>query len=665
MVQIPLSKQFFNALLLVCSLVTLRAHAQVTVYGQLPLRLTQTGASAQISSPNAFNDTLLTPPPVPQPPPPRAFTIELQTDAANAFGLSIPHVGAGFYGFSIEMSVINQVLGKNSTHLFPAFLNLMSNLVERAGQVVIRLGGNTQEFATLVPELPDGRTFGKEESGSRQTTRTPAVLYTVDMFYMMNNISALLPIKWFLGIPFNDSVNWRLDIAEHGHRILGDNLLGMQAGNEPDFYQQFGRREQYSPQAYFDEVGQLIRVIEARPDIAAVKDKLIGPSIAQVWTPESVWETGFIDVYRDNLYAITVERYPDNNCDAMFRPELGRNKDPQVEFPKYLIHTGVVELVRPYLGSTPLAVAAQKPFMMFETNTASCGGFQGISDSYGAALWALDYGFQMAYSNFTHALLHVGGQQTFYNPFTSPPTNMSTFSEWTVGGIFYSTLILAETFGKSNTGRIVDLNPNEGNPYTPAYAIYENNALSKVALFNYVDDPSGASDLSVTIALPAGAPANIRVKYLAGVSVAQKQNISWAGQTFGNRFQVDGRLKGDLNIVSINCDRASNTCVVPVKAPGFAMAFINADESEVAVSQATQTFATTAHTRLVNTIAINSASVAASNGHNGTARGKLRSTSEESRYGRNRQSMNAATSLSLSVAFVVISMLTGAVVLLR
>lgn len=109
MVQIPLSKQFFNALLLVCSLVTLRAHAQVTVYGQLPLRLTQTGASAQISSPNAFNDTLLTPPPVPQPPPPRAFTIELQTDAANAFGLSIPHVGAGFYGFSIEMSVINQV----------------------------------------------------------------------------------------------------------------------------------------------------------------------------------------------------------------------------------------------------------------------------------------------------------------------------------------------------------------------------------------------------------------------------------------------------------------------------------------------------------------------------------------------------------------------------
>lgn len=57
----------------------------------------------------------------------------------------------------------------------------------------------------------------------------------------------------------------------------------------------------------------------------------------------------------------------------------------------------------------------QKPFIMFETNTASCGGFPGISDSFGAALWGVDYGLQMAYSNFSGALFHVGGQSVFYN----------------------------------------------------------------------------------------------------------------------------------------------------------------------------------------------------------------------------------------------------------
>lgn len=52
---------------------------------------------------------------------------------------------------------------------------------------------------------------------------------------------------------------------------------------------------------------------------------------------------------------------------------------------------------------------------MFETNTASCGGFAGISDSFGAALWGLDYALQMAHSNFSGALMHVGGQNVFYN----------------------------------------------------------------------------------------------------------------------------------------------------------------------------------------------------------------------------------------------------------
>jgi hypothetical protein len=61
-----------------------------------------------------------------------------------------------------------------------------------------------------------------------------------------------------------------------------------------------------------------------------------------------------------------------------------------------------------------IAQGAGKPFYMFETNTASCGGFAGISDSFGAALWGIDYGMQLAYGNFTLAMFHTGGQNSFY-----------------------------------------------------------------------------------------------------------------------------------------------------------------------------------------------------------------------------------------------------------
>ena len=42
-----------------------------------------------------------------------------------------------------------------------------------------------------------------------------------------------------LGIPFNQTDPWRLTIAEMAQNILGDNLIGLQAGNEPDFYSTF------------------------------------------------------------------------------------------------------------------------------------------------------------------------------------------------------------------------------------------------------------------------------------------------------------------------------------------------------------------------------------------------------------------------------------------
>ena len=42
-----------------------------------------------------------------------------------------------------------------------------------------------------------------------------------------------------IGVPFNDTSNLRLGIAELGEAILGDNVLGYQVGNEPDLYARY------------------------------------------------------------------------------------------------------------------------------------------------------------------------------------------------------------------------------------------------------------------------------------------------------------------------------------------------------------------------------------------------------------------------------------------
>jgi len=111
------------------------------------------------------------------------------------------------------------------------------------------------------------------------------------------------------GIPFNDT-NWRLQIAEQAQSILGDKLIGMQVGNEPDLYARHGHRpESYSPKDYHTEFGEMVQALKEDQKIQRVNGMLVGPSLASAdWTPEMVWETGFVNDYTDYLYALSVEQ---------------------------------------------------------------------------------------------------------------------------------------------------------------------------------------------------------------------------------------------------------------------------------------------------------------------------------------------------------------------
>ncbi|EGO20268.1 glycoside hydrolase family 79 protein [Serpula lacrymans var. lacrymans S7.9] len=586
--------------------------SDVTVYGPykqqtLGIAGTATAASASYTGSAAYNPTTLTPPPVPNPPPPSQFNIQLQNGGVP--GLSIPQKGS-FLGFSVEFSVVTQIRYIHSSFLQVPFLNLMANIRERAGSINIRVGGNTQDSATLVSSIADGADLEKDYSGSTNPTATPPTIFTSDIMKMMLGISNLVNVRWYMGLPFYNTSNFRLEIAEAGESILGDNLIGLQVGNEPDLYSRHGHRPaNYGPSDYVTEFGQLVTAMQNDANVPN-QGLLIGPNLAGVWSPEDIWNTGFVQQYNQELSALAVERYPSDNCYATFG--IGTPRTGQEMFPSYLTHQSGIDIVSSYLNSTNYAQSVGKPFLMFETNTASCGGFPGLSDSFGAALWGLDYSLQMAYSNFSGALMHVSGQDVYYN--VPPPTNQSTFHQWTIGPIYYSALVMAEVLGSSNASQVVDLQANGNNEFTPGYAIYEHGQPMRVALFNYVSDPTGASDYTASISISGGmVPAQVNVKYLAASSVAQKYNFTWAGQTFGDVFSSDGRPVGQLDVQTVTCDQSNNVCSIHVPAPGFALVFLNGQASSESDSGATMTFPTTAYTKTENTVTIDQAVLATSN----------------------------------------------------
>jgi len=83
----------------------------------------------------------------------------------------------------------------------------MANIKQRGGGVTIRVGGNTQETASLVDSLPDGKAIIKDKGTTTNPvcrdrphqTQTPATIFTPEMIYMLSHISSLVGVRWYLG----------------------------------------------------------------------------------------------------------------------------------------------------------------------------------------------------------------------------------------------------------------------------------------------------------------------------------------------------------------------------------------------------------------------------------------------------------------------------------
>ncbi|KAH9960273.1 hypothetical protein BC827DRAFT_1155844 [Russula dissimulans] len=173
--------------------------------------------------------------------------------------------------------------------------------------------------------------------------------------------------------------------------------------------------------------------------------------------------------------------------------------------------------------------------------------------------------------------------------------------------VCYSALVIAEALDSSNPSRVFDLTQNQ---FAPIYVVYENGMSTKLALFNFVTNPSDANDYDVMFAVsgdrtsqPRATPSSVKIRFLKASSVASKGSLTSAGrerspeyivfaidvpQTSGNNFESDG-LQRDPVVQIVNCDTQANTCSVKVSAPFFALVFLT-DTASVEVSTARSHF---------------------------------------------------------------------------
>jgi hypothetical protein len=74
---------------------------------------------------------------------------------------------------------------------------------------------------------------------------------------------------------------------------------------------------------------------------------------------------------------------------------------------KLMNHPGIVQYVAKFKPEVDAAKAAGKPIVFGETNSATCGG-GGISPTFGAGLWIVDYVFQSVILGYERLYFHHG-----------------------------------------------------------------------------------------------------------------------------------------------------------------------------------------------------------------------------------------------------------------
>ena len=72
--------------------------------------------------------------------------------------------------------------------------------------------------------------------------------------------------------------------------------------------------------------------------------------------------------------------------------------------------SGQAALVRAYAAH---AVSEGVPFVLGESNSASCGGQENVSDTLSAALWSVDYLLSVAEANVSRVNFHGGGSSSY------------------------------------------------------------------------------------------------------------------------------------------------------------------------------------------------------------------------------------------------------------
>lgn len=383
------------------------------------------------------------------------------------------------YGYSLEPIWVSDYLESNLT------ANLMSVIADVIGKSAPwRVGGTSA----------DETYFHADLNASSITSPNATVTNTF-------NVSSSWYQSWADYFPENTDFIYTLDFADNSSAwhnaveqaaavwsALGSKLKLFELGNEVDHYiGEHWRAAGWDVAEYIPQWWNLTDQIIASDWYRNASSPPIFQAAVFADPPEvpdqqaelddfdivNLTRGGLVDPRLISTYSVHL--YPQSTCDTerWYRLSLDLLSN----------HTVLWQNVSQYIPQVAAADAAGSPLVLGETNSVSCGGRSGISDTFGAALWSVDYVLTAASLGIQKLYFHIGAQSE-YSSFVPVPYEYQNESlSAGIRSLFYGHYFLARVVASNRSLSVAAMPAANASDFS-GYAVYAGDGLQKLVFID-------------------------------------------------------------------------------------------------------------------------------------------------------------------------------------
>jgi hypothetical protein len=454
------------------------------------------------------------------------------SNAPAASGIS-QVVGPSFAGLGIEPSNLFSFTGGNSPNQLS--INLLQHLTNYSGAPPhLRLGGNTGDHMVWDASHTGfslGQNPNQEESNPVPADGTvfgPGYLQALERFPKGMPVTFQLNMAYDMG----DALE-KIDEAAAAvvDGLNNTSLYSFEIGNEPDLYlqgwqqmrngtwngeiytQQWLDRAQSVCNNVLKPRGMKCDFFEAAQTASTIGTTFTLSDLANAGISDEVNGTTYLSSWNqhDYFYFVDVSTY-DITLNIMMDFDRTEN---QFQY---------------WTTEIAYALSTGIPYNLREMANVGPIGMEGVSNTFGAALWFLNFYCYGATLNISSVEMHMTD-----NSYASPwqPIFMNGEAA-NVRPSYYAMAAMAQLIGAGNgTTRLAPLATE--NSYVRAYAAYAHDDLASLVIINAQQANASDTDKSgidFTISLPALKGRTLFLSYLTAEGADTIHNVTWNGLSF-------------------------------------------------------------------------------------------------------------------------------------